>query len=254
MNRPPLIIANWKMHKTRHQAQEFIHYLKSQRSLDLSGVYIAAPFTALDSCATMKLSNLVIGAQNVSEHTFGAYTGEVCAEMLKDLQVSFCLIGHSERRTYFHETSEQIHQKILRCLEANIQPILCIGETLQQHHNNQTNDVLFSQISSALAKLSAQDVSQISLAYEPVWAIGSGFAASPDAVQNIHADCRAYIQRIWGKACSDQLRILYGGSVNLQTLAEIISQKDVDGVLVGGASLDAHMFANIIKISRELKS
>jgi len=254
MNRPPVIIANWKMHKTRHQAQECIHHLKIQLSIDFSGVYIAAPYTAIEACASMKLPNLVIGAQNVSEHAFGAYTGEVCAEMLKDLQVGFCLIGHSERRTYFHETSEQIRQKILRCLEANIQPILCIGETLQQRHNNQTNDVLFSQISSALSKLSAQDVSQVSLAYEPVWAIGSGVAASPDAVQNIHAECRAYIQKIWGKTCSDHIRILYGGSVNLQTLAEIISQKDVDGVLVGGASLDADMFANIIKISRELKS
>lgn len=254
MNRPLTIIANWKMHKTSHQAQEFIQVLESQLPLDQSDVWIAAPFTALETCSKFVGSGLVIGAQSVSEHPSGAYTGEISAEMLKDLQVRFCLIGHSERRAYFHENSEQIRQKIVRCLEMGVQPILCVGETLEDKNTGKTDAVLFSQISTALERLSLQDVGKISIAYEPVWAIGSGMAASAEIVQNVHASCRSFFKTCWGAEISERLKLLYGGSVNPLTLPPIVSQKDVDGVLVGGASLDPQMFANIIKISRELKS
>ena len=254
MNRPLTIIANWKMHKIRHQAKEFIQSLNNLVPCDHLDILIAAPFTALETCHKFKKANIIIGAQNVSEHSFGAYTGEISAEMLADLQTQFCLLGHSERRLYFHETAEQIGKKISRCLEWNIRPILCIGETLEQRNTQKTDEVLFSQILASLQHLTANQVAKITLAYEPVWAIGSGMAATEQMVQDVHAGCRGFIEKHWGRSISCQLSILYGGSVNAQTLPHIISQKDVDGVLVGGASLDASMFANIIKISRELKS
>lgn len=253
MKRPLTVIANWKMHKTRHQAGQFIKTLETLIPCNHSDILIAAPFTALETCLNER-SGLTVGAQNVSEHTQGAYTGEVSAGMLADLGVKFCLVGHSERRMHFHETQEQIGKKVKRCMEQGIHVVLCIGETFEEKKHGLTHKVLFHQITSALSGLEAQDLSNLSLAYEPVWAIGSGYAATAVDVQEVHASCRHFIKKNWGEKIGESLKILYGGSVNGHTLGPIICSYDVDGVLVGTASLDPTEFANIIKISRELKS
>lgn len=253
MDRPLTIIANWKMHKTRLQAQEFMQSLQKCLVCDHLNVLIAAPYTVIETCIALGIPGVKVGAQNVSEHRSGPYTGEISAEMLADVKASFCLVGHSERRILFHETSEQIAKKILRLVEAGIQPILCVGETFEQRQAGLTEQVLFSQIETALCSLSLQDIGKICLSYEPVWAIGSGVAASAEILQLVHGSCRDFLRKRWGQDISDQVKILYGGSVTSHTIAQIISQNDVDGVLIGGASLDVHMFANIIKISGELK-
>ena len=255
MSRPLMIIGNWKMHKTIEEAVDFMKRLRKAIISGEGEVYLATPFTALYSLAKMaKETDICVGVQNISQHIEGAYTGEVSAKMVKEAGASFVLIGHSERRSYYHETSEMVFQKIQRCLDNGLRPILCIGETGEERASNKTQHVLEKQIGEAIQGLNETQVASIAIAYEPVWAIGTGHAATAEMAAEAHKLCRDFIKKTYSKAIADRMPILYGGSVNVKTIEELIKQPDIDGALVGGASLEVDSFAKIITISRECRS
>jgi len=254
MKRPLMIVANWKMFKTVKETLDYFKKFSSLLSLSDQDVYIAPPFTSIYPLFQVAGSSGVkIGSQNVSEYPFGPYTGEVCASMIKEAGGTFSLIGHSERRRFFHENSSMIHQKILRCQEAHLTPIVCIGETEEEKNLKQTHSVLHHQLEQALLNLDLKSIENIVIAYEPIWAIGTGKVPTHQVIQNIHHECRNFLEKKYGNEVASKIKILYGGSVNQSTIALLLANKDVDGVLVGGAALDPENFANIIKLSRELK-
>lgn len=224
-----LVIGNWKMYKTAHEAAECVHALAQ------FPVWLAVPFTALSAAAiAAKKTKIQIGAQNLHEAREGAFTGEISAGMLKEVGASFVLIGHSERRTLFGETDERVHKKVFRALEEGLTPVLCVGETLQERQAGKEASVLQAQLETALKGV---DLDRIVVAYEPVWAIGTGQSATAEMAQEAHAVCRALL----GK----NTPLLYGGSVNIENVEAFVAQPDIDGVLVGGASLDPKIFAQI---------
>lgn len=255
MSRPLMIVGNWKMHKTIEEAMVFMESFSKIIPAGNGEVYLAPSFMAVASM--LKLageSGIQVGVQNISHHIEGAYTGEVSAKMAKEAGARFSLIGHSERRSYCHETNEMISQKIKRSLEMGLTSILCIGETGEQRASNKTKHVLEKQLGEALEGLTEELLKSICIAYEPVWAIGTGNAATAEMAQEVHKLCRDFIKNTYGATVADRLPILYGGSVNVKTIEELIKQPDIDGALVGGASLDPDSFAKIITISRECKS
>lgn len=246
MSRGCLVIANWKMHKTSRESEDFIGRLAPIIEGCQARVFLAAPFTSIAaSFSAAKHSNITIGAQNMNDARDGAFTGEVSSLMLKEAGASFVILGHSERRQIFHESDELIHRKILRALQDDIQPVLCVGETKQEREAGKTEDVILRQIESALQKVPVQDAERLVLAYEPVWAIGMGHAATPKQIEEAHAFCRKCLEKLFGKS-SLHIPIIYGGSVHPDNVREIVKQKDIDGVLVGGASLDADTLSAII--------
>lgn len=255
MKRALMIIGNWKMHKTIEEAVDFMKKLSKSITSGKEEVYLAPSFTALHSLVKLaKESGICIGAQNISEHIEGAYTGEVSAKMVKEVGASFVLIGHSERRLFYHETSEIVGQKLRRCLEHGLKPILCIGETEEQRVSDKTKYVLEKQIGEALHGLQKEQLASVVIAYEPVWAIGTGRSATAQVAQEAHKLCRDFIKKNYGADIADRMPILYGGSVNVNTIKELALEPDIDGALVGGASLEADSFAKIITISRECRS
>jgi triosephosphate isomerase len=191
-------------------------------------------------------SNIRLGAQNMSENTGGAYTGEIAAEMLKEFLVRYVILGHSERRQYQEESDSLISKKALAAHAASIKPIICVGETLEQRESGVTNDVVGSQIKGSLAGLTSEQMLETVIAYEPVWAIGTGKTASSEQAQDVHAFIRSVLTELHGNDVSKQIRIQYGGSVKPGNARELMSQPDIDGALVGGASLDAKSFSEII--------
>jgi len=240
LKRTPIIAANWKMYKTGAEAQEFLTQMKGKLTSSVK-VFIAAPFTALSSMASQEI---VIGAQNMHEAEEGAYTGEISARMLKASGAKFVILGHSERRRLFHETDAIIHQKLKRAFSSQLLPILCIGETLEERESRKTFDVLSHQLQTALSGLPPAD---LILAYEPVWAIGTGKTATPEIAQEAHQFCRGVLKKLWGEDFAGKTSILYGGSVTPETSASLAKKPDIDGALVGGASLDAAKFIQIIQ-------
>lgn len=241
------VVANWKMYKTAREATDYVETLLPQVEDSKVNIYIAVPFTSIAAAAHYaKETNIVIGAQNMNDAREGAFTGEIAGLMLKEAGAAFVILGHSERRHVFGETNAFIHRKVLRALQDNIQPILCIGETVKERDAGKTEEVLEEQLLSALDGVPKEDVENLIIAYEPVWAIGTGRTPTPKHIQEAHAFCRECLADVFGKKKAADLPILYGGSVKPENVAEIVGEKDVDGVLVGGASLNPEMLSEII--------
>ncbi|HEY4283839.1 MAG TPA: triose-phosphate isomerase [Chthoniobacterales bacterium] len=252
--RKKIIAANWKMNMTQAEAAEFVRSLLLDvgdiREVD---VVIIPPFTAIAKVmeALGKAQNIKVGAQNMHWERSGAFTGEISAAMLRDLFVRYVILGHSERRTLFGETDEIVNKKVRAAHEATLKPIVCVGETLEQRDAGKVEDVLSRQLRGSLADLSAKELQETVIAYEPVWAIGTGRNATPDQAQQAHAFIRKTLAEISDEATAEKMRIQYGGSVKPSNARELMSQQDIDGALVGGASLEARSFAEIINASRE---
>ena len=234
------------MYKTSHEATGYIEQLLPLVENVEKNVYLSVPYTSIASAsACAQNTNIVIGAQNMNDVREGAFTGEIASLMLKEAGAEFVILGHSERRQIFGETDALIQRKVARALSDDIQPILCVGETLTQRDSGEVEEALRTQIASALDGVSKEEVSKIILAYEPVWAIGTGLAATAQMADEAHSLCRKVLQKLYGKKISQMISIVYGGSVKPENTAELIAQENVDGVLVGGASLDPKTFAKI---------
>lgn len=248
--RIPFIAGNWKMNKTAVEAITLVYELKAALA-GMEGVEVAVcpPFTALAAVKpALAGSSIKLGAQNVHAEPKGAYTGEVSIPMLKDF-VDIIIIGHSERRQYFGETDQSVNKKVLAVLAAGLEPILCIGETLQQNEAGETKNVLARQVSAALSDVPAAEISRVTIAYEPIWAIGTGRAATADDAQDRCAYIRGQLRSKYGDL-ADQVRIQYGGSVTPANAGELIAKPDIDGALVGGASLKSADFTAIAKAAK----
>jgi triosephosphate isomerase len=246
-----IIAGNWKMNKTVAEALALVSSLKLElaniREVD---IVVCPPFTALESVSKVILdSNLRLGAQNMSEQNFGAFTGEICAGMLKEFSVRYVILGHSERRQYQKESNALISRKAAAVHAASLKPIVCVGETLEEREGGQTEKVLETQVRGSLAGLTKEQMVETIIAYEPVWAIGTGKTATTQQAQDAHAFIRSLLAKIFDEAVAKKVRIQYGGSVKPANAKELMGQPDVDGALVGGASLEARSFADIIKNS-----
>ena len=246
-----IIAGNWKMNKTVAEAHDLVHGLK----LDLANVkevdiVVCPPFTALAEVSKQVLSsNIRLGAQNMSEHNYGAYTGEIAAGMLKEFSVRYVILGHSERRQYQKESDALIAKKALAAHAAAIKPIVCVGETLAEREAGQTEKVLDTQVRGSLAGVSKEQMEETIVAYEPVWAIGTGKTATTAQAQAAHQFIRKLLGTLFDETVARRVRIQYGGSVKPSNAGELMAQPDVDGALVGGASLEARSFGDIIKNS-----
>ena len=248
MARDIIVIGNWKMYKTSREAADYIEQLIPKIEGCKACVYLAVPFTSIASAAAAaKQARIEIGAQNMNDARDGAFTGEIAALMLKEAGAAFVLLGHSERRRIFQETDELIHRKVVRALQDDLKPILCVGETLEEREEGRTEEVLKRQIDAGLADVPKERAGDLILAYEPVWAIGTGKSATAKQAQDAHAFCRECLASLFGKRGAGKIPILYGGSVKPENAQTLISQKDIDGVLVGGASLDPQTLADIIQ-------
>jgi triosephosphate isomerase len=244
--RTPYIAANWKMNKTVAEAAQFIDTLLPRIAATQSDVVVCPPFTALTAVVERRYGTAVkVAAQNMHEEQAGAFTGEISAAMLVELDVEAVILGHSERRQLFGETDEALARKVPAALAADLEPILCVGETEAARDGGETEAVLERQLQTDLAGVDSLDLSRVVIAYEPIWAIGTGRVATPEQAQEACAFIRDVL-RMRGAAV-DQIRILYGGSVKPSNAAEILSKPDVDGALVGGAALDAEDFAAIVE-------
>ncbi|HEU4937627.1 MAG TPA: triose-phosphate isomerase [Vicinamibacterales bacterium] len=251
--RVPFIAANWKMYKTVHEA---VAFAKEFRALvkDVSDVEIvlAPPFTALHAVAdAARNTNIGVSGQDLHWEREGAFTGEVSAAMLKEAGAEYVIIGHSERRRLFHETDETVNRKLVAAFGEHLTPIVCIGETLEERERNETLPVLDRQIKAGLDGLTGDQVAALVLAYEPVWAIGTGRNATPAQAGEAHAHIRSRLRQWFGGHAADQCHVIYGGSVKPDNIHELIMLPDVDGALVGGASLDIRAFGDIVVRSRQ---
>ena len=241
--RKPIIAGNWKMHKTIAEALEFVNEVKDRVNNDKVEAVICAPFTLLkDLKQATKGTNIKIGAQNMHFEEKGAFTGEISPLMLKELDMDYVVIGHSERRQYFNETDETVNKK---ALEVGIDPILCVGETLEEREAGNTKDVCKVQVEKALENVSKEDLAKVVIAYEPVWAIGTGKTATSEDANDVIAYIREVVANLYGEL-ANEVRIQYGGSVKPSNVAEIMNQSDIDGALVGGASLEANDYVELV--------
>jgi len=250
--RHPFIAGNWKMFKTVHEA---VVYVKEFRSLvkDIEDVEIvvAPTFTAVHACAEAARNTRVgIAAQNLHWEREGAFTGEISGPMIKEAGAEYVIIGHSERRTLFGETDEMVNRKVRAAIAANLIPIVCIGETLAEREAGATMSVLDRQIKAGFDAITGEQVGALVIAYEPVWAIGTGRTATADQAQEAHAHIRQRLRQWFGGAAADECHVIYGGSVKPDNTRELVGQPDVDGALVGGASLDIKSFFEIVSRSR----
>jgi triosephosphate isomerase len=250
--RRAIIVGNWKMHKTTAEAVALVKALQaSVAEVQDVDIGVAPPFTALMAVGeVLRGSAIFVAAQNMHWEPQGAYTGEISAAMLTDVGCKRVIIGHSERRQYFAETDATVNRKLRAALNAQLDPILCVGETLEQREGNVTSEVLEQQLRQGLAEIPAEGMPRVVIAYEPVWAIGTGKTATPAQAQEVHAFIRGLLGTLYGKALADQVRIQYGGSVNAGNIHTLMTQPDVDGALVGGASLEASSFAQIVSFQR----
>lgn len=248
-NRQTIFIGNWKMY---HGIDASLSFLKTFEPLvhdeAACRIYLAVPFTSIAPMAeAVKDTPIVIGAQNMHDASEGAFTGEIAAEMLLSAGAKFVIVGHSERRRLFNEDNSFINRKVKRALQDGLQPVLCVGETLEERQAGQTEQVLEKQLSECLEGVTAEQISTMILAYEPVWAIGSDQPATPEQAQEAHHQCRALIEKTWDSSAAKKISILYGGSVKPDNAAGFLDQSDVDGLLVGAASLSPETFSQIIK-------
>jgi len=246
--RRPILAANWKMYKTAAEAESFVaRFLPLVAAEHGVDVVIAPPFTALERVARgLAGSAIALAAQNVSPEAEGAFTGEVAPRMLADLGCRYGIVGHSERRALFGDTDELVARKAAALLAVGIWPIVCVGETLAEREAGRTLDVLGRQLEGSLAQVPVAHAGELVLAYEPVWAIGTGRTATPEIAQQAHAFVRAWLEERFGAGPAAHVRIQYGGSVKPDNAAALLAQPDIDGALVGGASLDPEAFARIV--------
>lgn len=245
--RKAIIAGNWKMNKTVTEALKLVEELKPLVSDAKCDVVVCPPYICLDAVAkAVKGSNIKVGAQNMHYEESGAYTGEVAPNMLKDIGIDFVIIGHSERRQYFNETDESINKKVKKAFEYDINPIVCCGETLEERESDITEEVLGKQIKIDLAGLEKSQVEKLVVAYEPIWAIGTGKTATDKQANDTIAYIRSVIAKMYGRETAEKTRIQYGGSVKPATIKAQMAQSDIDGALVGGASLKSEDFAKIV--------
>jgi triosephosphate isomerase len=254
--RKPIVAANWKMFKTPSETADFFKtFLPVLGTLDGVDVVIAPPFPCLPSASEHAGKSIVrIAAQNMHPEASGAFTGEVSAIMLRELYVTYVILGHSERRTLFAETDAFINRKVLTAHASNLRPILCIGETLEERDGGKIEEVLSRQLTAALTGVDSDQAIETVLAYEPVWAIGTGRTASAAQAQEAHAFIRATLEKLYDNATARRIRIQYGGSVKPSNAAELSAQPDVDGFLVGGASLESGSFYEIVRATVQSSS
>jgi len=249
--RKRIVAGNWKMNNNFEEADELLFQLAegiAELELENQDVVVCPPALYLEMSTDVGLENgFSVGAQNCSSHQGGAYTGEISASMLKSLDIAYCIVGHSERRKYFHESHSELSLKVDQLLENDIMPIFCCGEQLEERHAEKHFEIVKTQISESVFHLSADEIENVVIAYEPVWAIGTGVTASTDQAQEMHAYIRSLFTEKYGADVAEEISILYGGSCNAKNAKELFSQKDVDGGLIGGASLKAEDFITIIK-------
>ena len=251
--RKPMMAGNWKMNKTPDEAVALAQAIAAAVSVqnDVDCV-ICPPFVALSAVQAMLAgSSVALGAQNLHWEASGAYTGEVSAPMLKDL-VSYVIIGHSERRQYFGETDETVNKKIHAALANGLTPILCVGESLEQNQAGETESFVSGQVKAALAGLRGEQVQSLIIAYEPIWAIGTGLAATAEEAGTTCGVVRGVVAELYGQPVADQTRVLYGGSTNDKNIGEIMQQSDIDGALIGGASLNVESYSAMVSTTAEL--
>jgi triosephosphate isomerase len=249
MKRQTVIAGNWKMFKTNAEAEAMVKELRTLvDSTDQVEVVVCPPFTALSTvAATLSGSRIGVGAQDVYWEDQGAFTGEVSVKMLASSGCRYCIIGHSERRQFFHETDETVNRKLKKLLETELNPIMCVGELLAEREAGKVEEVVLGQMERGLAGLTGEQISRIIVAYEPVWAIGTGKTATPQIAEDVHSMIREWLAGRTSAQTADTVRILYGGSVKPDNASDLMVQPDIDGALVGGASLDAKSFAKIVK-------
>ncbi len=245
--RKPIIAGNWKMNKTAKEAQKLIEELKPLVLKSKPEVVICVPYTDLwIAKETIKGSKIKLGAENVAWADSGAFTGEISAEMLKEIGVEYVIIGHSERRQYFGETDETVNKRLKQALKNELKPIVCVGETLLEREKNKTKKVLKKQVLEGFADITAQDFENIVIAYEPVWAIGTGKTATAEDANKTIGYIRSLVKKTWGKEVAKALRIQYGGSMKPTNAKELMAMRNIDGGLIGGAALKAEDFAGIV--------
>jgi triosephosphate isomerase len=248
--RTKVIAGNWKMNKNVRQTEELISAIKKGMDFELKNVkvIVCPPATSLETAGRLLGGTSIgLGAQNMYHEDEGAFTGEVSPGMLKSVGCQYVILGHSERRQYFKETDEFINKKVKKALASGLIPIVCVGETLEEREKNVTNDVVTKQVKGVLSGVSSADVEKVILAYEPVWAIGTGRTATPAQAEEVHALIRALLGTLYGQSVADRIVVQYGGSVKPENASELLSQSDIDGALVGGACLKADSFIPIIK-------
>lgn len=245
--RKPIIAGNWKMHKTIADALEFVEKIKAEVAGTDVETVICAPFTQLkDIKQAVKDTNIKVGAQNMHYEEKGAFTGEISAAMLKELMVDYVIIGHSERRQYFNETDETVNKKVKKALAYDITPIMCVGESLEEREAEKTKEIVKDQTMKGLEGLTNEQVSSLVIAYEPIWAIGTGKTASSQDANEVIAYIREVVKDMYSEEVSEEVRIQYGGSVKPSNVEEIMNESDIDGALVGGASLEASDFTALV--------
>ena len=254
MNRKYLIAGNWKMNKTASEAVDLVKEISSMvGGQSTVQVCVCPPFTSLAKVSELVEQNeIILGAQNMSEKSAGAFTGEISAEMLRDLYVSFVILGHSERRQLFGENNSAINAKVLTAVNNNLKPIYCIGETLEEREQGRTLEIVGSQVREGLDSFPIRSVEHLVIAYEPVWAIGTGKTATNEMAQEVHSEIRNILVELFGQNPASSIRILYGGSMKPENAAGLLAQPDVDGGLIGGASLTSRSFCGIVKSALEL--
>jgi len=246
MSRIKIVAGNWKMNTNLAEAIELANAIDIKQHSLKCKVIVAPPFLYLHELTKIANNNgFQLASQNCSNQTKGAFTGEVSANMIKSIGVNYTIIGHSERRCIFHETNDMIRQKVDVALENELTPIVCIGESLEERNNNKHFDILKEQLSTALFHLNETTFNKVIIAYEPVWAIGTGLTATPEQAQEIHAFIRSLVSEKFNNTLSENITILYGGSCNENNAKELFSCKDIDGGLIGGASLKADSFLKI---------
>jgi len=249
--RKPIIAGNWKMYKNVTEAMELTNEIKRD-VFDTSGVeiVIAPPFVNLSDVGEMLIeTNIGLSAQNCYWETEGAFTGEVSVAMLKSVGCGYVIIGHSERRKYFGETDETVNKKIRSAIDGGLVPIMCVGETLEERESEKTLEVVKTQVTDGLKGFEEEYLGSLVIAYEPVWAIGTGRTATPDQAQEVHAMIRDLLKNLYSEDFSSGVRVLYGGSVKPDNIEAIMREKDIDGGLIGGASLKSESFVDMIKIT-----
>lgn len=245
--RIPIIAGNWKMNNTTDEAIKLVEEIKAGMGETEVRVIVCCPFTILGEMKkALEGSNIKLGAQNIHWEDNGAYTGEISADMLKEQGVEYVIIGHSERRQYFNETDDTVNKKVLKALKEGLFPILCVGETLEERETNKTYDVVKEQILKGLENIEPTAMKDVVVAYEPIWAIGTGKTATPEEANSVIAYIRNVIKDKYGEEISEIVPIQYGGSVKAANATEIMNQTDIDGALVGGASLKAEEFLGIV--------
>lgn len=245
--KPKVVTGNWKMHKTIEEATSFVEGLIPQLPKENVQVGLAVPYTMIFSLAEkVKDTSLAIGAQNMNDATEGAFTGEVAAKMLKDAGATFVLIGHSERRRFYGEDNAFINRKVKRALTSGIQPFLCVGENLSEHDSGGAHEIVEKQLTECLKDIPGELLGNLVIAYEPIWAIGTNHSAAPEYAQDMQRFCRETLAKLYSPEVAASIIIQYGGSVNPANAQDFLKQPDIDGLLIGGASLSLESFSKII--------